>query len=915
MRCRSFESQHLDQPTQTGRKIRMQRGQSNLPSCGQVMHANLAAPFCIKKTRGLKTRVSILLLLSVATFCLAYFAPTTLARKEQLALDTQSHRDPQYSVAPAVIVAVTVSLRSSQHRASEQPHHHPHHIDETVSFTEPSTEPFRSRHSSFFPFPMLAQQRPTPPMSGPSFFSQISSFFGGSADGSSRNSPSRRTTAFGSGFGSSSRRGPPQALNANAWSLPYSSSNNIPHSPAYLQNGIASPADSQYPPASGIARASSPYGNEHVSAISTSSVAEFSNMYPTASTSTLTAGPASRSVSVSAGGSVPTSAYPPMRHTWKRIRKWAHKNYPEISDTLNWPCSEEALDELEMTIGYALPSCVRESYLTYDGQELESNQSCQDGLFFGAALLSLEQIAEEWKFWRAVDEDPETAANPQVRNLMASCPNKWIRAEYSCRGWIPLITDHAGNYIGVDLSPHPAGGGSPGQVIIFGRDFDTKVVCWKGEGAGGWGRFLQMFADELEAGAFWTLEDPNSGSDDEEDMIGYEGYFSGGGAGAGQGGGDRGGEGAAGFRLAGEYKGWPVLEAWADRSVRLWESVGLAPGKPQGTPHLQQKPLPESVVDRQSHHLDILGGDTGTPPALHAVDENGEAIEAEASGSSRNPAVGREIEGEVSVDGPAHPLADASLGGDTSVEILLAAADESSPVDANGGDASITSGNESIDANLTPTNSTRRVSGMLSPPLPETKASLRKQKQREEGWGSPMLGSASPSMGGGQPRRPVRPAPAPAAMLDLPTFEDVKAIQAAALADDGKSHSVQFDSQQGRSSFGSLGFRDFAGKIGAAGMVNGNGVTSPRVGDGKRSESVELETRTSVEQRGGGTSSHIVGQRGRARGLGLETDVEATADRLAGMKVKPQQPSLIDANSAPGSPMLRGEAEVPAALA
>lgn len=615
---------------------------------------------------------------------------------------------------------------------------------------------------------------------------------------------------------------------------------------------------------------------------------------------------------------MPTSAYPPLRHTWNRIRKWSRKNYHEIGDTLNWPCTEEALDELEMTIGYALPSCVRESYLTYDGQELESNPSCQDGLFFGAALLSLEQIAEEWKFWRAVDEDPETAANPQVRNLMASCPHKWIRAEYSCRGWIPLITDHAGNYIGVDLSPHPAGGGSPGQVIIFGRDFDTKVVCWKGEGAGGWGRFMQTFAEELEAGEFWTLEEVSAGSEDEEDMIGYESYFSGGGAGAGQGGGDRGGEGAAGFRLTGEYKGWPVLEAWADRSVRMWESVGLAPGKPLGNPH-QPQPQPQSVVERQAQRLSVFGDEAGLPPTLQAVDENGEAIDAEgsgsASGANRTPVVvGKELDGEVSVDGPAHPLADSSLAADTSAEVLILPADTSIVDSQASGTAE---GNDSVDVNLTPTNSIRRPSGMLSPPVPETKASLRKQKQREEGWGSHM--HQSPVLGsGGQPmsprRRPTRPPPAPAPMLDLPTIEDVKAIQAAHMADDGGSHSVQFEHHspappQSRSSFSNLGF-----KIGAP----ANGIIGSPNGQPRREESVELETRPSAETRNT-SGSYIVGQRGRARGLGLEGEGSLEA-KFNGLGIGAELPNLMDARSNPGSPALgRGaklaEAEVPAALA
>ncbi|PWN39397.1 hypothetical protein IE81DRAFT_281616, partial [Ceraceosorus guamensis] len=210
-------------------------------------------------------------------------------------------------------------------------------------------------------------------------------------------------------------------------------------------------------------------------------------------------------------------------------------------------------------IGFALPPAVRDSFLCYNGQELESNQSCSDGLFFGLPLLSLEQIAEEWKFWRTVDEDPSAGANDEVKGWMTSCPAGWVRSEYSCRGWLPLITDHVGNYVGVDLSPPASGGGAPGQVILFGRDFDTKVVLWRGEGEGGWGRFLQFIAEELESGDMWSLEAQSQSSDDEEDGIGYESYFSNGGSGTGRGGGDRAGEGSAGFRLRGDYKGWPAL--------------------------------------------------------------------------------------------------------------------------------------------------------------------------------------------------------------------------------------------------------------------------------------------------------------------------------------------------------------------
>ncbi|PWN54016.1 hypothetical protein IE53DRAFT_59816 [Violaceomyces palustris] len=652
------------------------------------------------------------------------------------------------------------------------------------------------------------------------FLSSITSFFGGTSNPGSHPG-GRRKSAFGSGYPSSVRRGPPSALDSDAWSLPYSHAyGQDPNSPT--ANGLNSPGSSQYPPAP-FGRSTSPYGVEAPNgAISTSSVADFNNMHPSASSSTLVPTSQGRSF---AGGSgtvasarsatgviIPSTAYPPLRHTWNRIRGWCEKTYVEVGDTLNWPATEQALNDLEMTIGFTLPSSVRESYLCCDGQELESNQSCQDGLFFGLPLLSLEQVAEEWKFWRAVDEDPNTGANPEVKALMSSCPHKWIRPEYSCRGWIPLITDHSGNYIGVDLSPHPSGGGSPGQVIIFGRDFDTKVVVWRGEGEGGWGRFMQSFAEELENGEIWCLEEPSSGSEDEEDAIGYESYFSGGGAGASRGGGERCGDGAAGFRLTGEYKGWPVLEAWADRSVRCWEEVGLAPGQP----------LNNYLSD-------------GKAPSVRAVDENGEALDAEGSNRSRR---GSSV---MEADNGSHPLANVDVDATDGVGALPQVRRSFSEEDPN---------------SLTPTNSGRRISDTLSPPLPDTKAS-RKQKQREEAANWSTLHGQAPQ------RRMTRPPPAPAQPLDLPTIDDVRAAHAAALASDGRSHQIKFD----QNSSGALGY----------GYQDAYASTTsiPSTSRSSKVDALELETRLSIDANTSTPASrnaHIVGARGRARGLGLGND-------------------------------------------
>lgn len=250
---------------------------------------------------------------------------------------------------------------------------------------------------------------------------------------------------------------------------------------------------------------------------------------------------------------------------WQRIQLFCEEQYEELRDTLNWPAKAETLNALQHGIGRALPQAVCEWLLCCDGQEIESYASCSDGLFFGLPFLGSDAILREWRFWRLVDKDERTVNNPDLNKRMASCPPGWVRKRYSCPDWIPLISDGLGNYIGVDLSPDPNGEGKPGQVILFGRDFDTKMVLYGCDGPDGWAKFLVIFADELERGTSFVLgevHDEGSG----EDGIGYESYFASSG--------DRAGEGSVQFRLKGLYAGWPVMESWFDRSARAWERIG-----------------------------------------------------------------------------------------------------------------------------------------------------------------------------------------------------------------------------------------------------------------------------------------------------------------------------------------------------
>ncbi|TFK55159.1 hypothetical protein OE88DRAFT_1694524 [Heliocybe sulcata] len=314
----------------------------------------------------------------------------------------------------------------------------------------------------------------------------------------------------------------------------------------------------------------------------------------------------------------PLPPYAPLAQTWQRLQTWLTKEYPELGDTLNYGILPQDLAQIEMQFGFELPAPVRESYLVCDGQEPESSAGCSEGLFFGLTLLPLEEVLEEWRFWRDVDDDPNTGANPKLRESMHSVPPDYVRREYSNKGWIPLVADKAGNYLGIDLNP--AEGGAPGQVIIFGRDFDTKVVMWRGEGPSGWAKWLASFVEELESGEGFELGNQNEGSEGSEDDVGYGSYFY---DGSGRGSGDAGGDaGSGGLRLTGEYRGWNVLEAWADRSVRKWLESGQVTEETL-FPSAEKGKRRESVID-------LAGGlakqsDAEVPiPVLADIDEKPE---------------------------------------------------------------------------------------------------------------------------------------------------------------------------------------------------------------------------------------------------------------------------------------------------
>ncbi|KIW97217.1 uncharacterized protein Z519_02609 [Cladophialophora bantiana CBS 173.52] len=204
---------------------------------------------------------------------------------------------------------------------------------------------------------------------------------------------------------------------------------------------------------------------------------------------------------------------PPVSHSWKKIDRWAEKNYPELWDQLGEGCTQNDINELEHELNMSLPQDVRESLAIHDGQERGGRPT---GIIFGCMLLDCEEIVQEWKNWQIVNEEylagtrkPSYSSKglsngassssqahgnrfwrQELLDRQESQPPNAIQKAYVHPSWIALARDWGGNNIAIDLAPGPMG--RWGQVILFGRDYDCKYVV-----ARSWAHFLATVADDL----------------------------------------------------------------------------------------------------------------------------------------------------------------------------------------------------------------------------------------------------------------------------------------------------------------------------------------------------------------------------------------------------------------------------------
>ncbi|OCT50641.1 Glucan synthesis regulatory protein [Cladophialophora carrionii] len=213
---------------------------------------------------------------------------------------------------------------------------------------------------------------------------------------------------------------------------------------------------------------------------------------------------------------------PPVAHSWKKIDRWAEKNYTELWDQLGEGCTQNDINELEHELNMSLPQDVRDSLAIHDGQERGGRPT---GIIFGCMLLDCEEIVQEWKNWQIVNEEylsggrrpsysskglgnSASSSNhaqnrfwrQELLDRQESQPPNAIQKAYAHPSWIALARDWGGNNIAVDLAPGPMG--QWGQVILFGRDYDCKYVV-----ARSWAHFLATVADDLSTEKVFVDED------------------------------------------------------------------------------------------------------------------------------------------------------------------------------------------------------------------------------------------------------------------------------------------------------------------------------------------------------------------------------------------------------------------------
>ncbi|MEM8529142.1 MAG: SMI1/KNR4 family protein [Bacteroidota bacterium] len=135
--------------------------------------------------------------------------------------------------------------------------------------------------------------------------------------------------------------------------------------------------------------------------------------------------------------------------------------------TLDRKSRVDLTTKVEELIEEKLPKDYLELYSEFNGEQDVKGI----GTFRGHTFLSLDMVVKELELYRD-NWKPLEELNEYDRIL--SHPKNHIKIQYYHYKWIPVFSDHCGNFIGMDMDP--AEMGNRGQIIVFGREEQINFV-------------------------------------------------------------------------------------------------------------------------------------------------------------------------------------------------------------------------------------------------------------------------------------------------------------------------------------------------------------------------------------------------------------------------------------------------------
>ena len=144
---------------------------------------------------------------------------------------------------------------------------------------------------------------------------------------------------------------------------------------------------------------------------------------------------------------------------------------------LNPPATLEQITEFEKLIGKELPKDIKEFYLTANGQKYESEYSIVRP---GFNLMPLEECTKAVKGLKQRSGQKMSSGLSEMVGVKFN--QHGVKDEYDWHDkWVPIATDHFGNYLCIDYDP--AQGGKPGQLIsVYFDDVGRNIFAYSLKG-------------------------------------------------------------------------------------------------------------------------------------------------------------------------------------------------------------------------------------------------------------------------------------------------------------------------------------------------------------------------------------------------------------------------------------------------